>query len=45
MTEVSVSVPPRWKACLWLLLLLLSLVVLLGAVVGAIEFIRWRDLW
>lgn len=43
MTEVSVSVPPRWKACLWLLLF--YLIVLVGAAVGAIEFIRWRDLW
>jgi hypothetical protein len=38
-------VEPKWKVWLWLVFLALLLALLIGTVMGAIQFIRWRGIW
>jgi len=39
------SAEPKWKIQLCLVLLIFVLALVVGAVIGAIQFIRWRGIW
>lgn len=45
MIQTCISAPPFWKICLWIGVLLLTLALLVGAAIGAVEFLRWREIW